>query len=161
MRRTLLALAAVVAAGSVAPALGQSAGAPSSGLMTRSASGTVRETAQRFAEAVRAEGWIVFGEVDHAAAAREAGLELRPRTVILFGNPKAGTVAMRGTPTMALDLPMRVLLWQDDTGRTMITRSTGEDIAERVFARHGVTVPPAGRAVTEQLLDRLVGKAAN
>jgi uncharacterized protein (DUF302 family) len=156
-----LALAATVAAGAFVPALAQTGGAVPGGLVTRPASGTVAETVTRFGEAVRAEGWIVFGEIDHAAAARAAGLELRARTVVLFGNPKGGTGAMRGAPTLALDLPMRVLVWEDDSGRTMVTRSTGEDLAERVFARHGVTVPPAGRAGTEQLLDRMVGKAAN
>jgi uncharacterized protein (DUF302 family) len=153
--RAVVAGVAILAAGVFAPVAAEPAG-----LVTRAASHPVRETVQRFAAAVHAEGWIVFGEVDHAAAARAAGLELRARTVVLFGNPKAGTAAMQGRPTLALDLPMRVLVWQDEAGRTMVTRSTGEDIAERVFARHGVTVPPAGRAATEQLLDRLVRQAA-
>lgn len=156
MRRAVFALAAAAALWAAVPAQAQQGG-----LVTRPASGTVQDTVRRFVEAVQAEGWKVFGEVDHVAAAREAGLELRPRTVILFGNPAAGTGAMRGAPTLALDLPMRVLVWQDDGGRTMITRSTGEDIAQRVFARHGINVPAAGRAGTEQLLDRMVGKAAN
>jgi hypothetical protein len=70
--------------------------------------------------------------------------------------------ATRGpaNPTLALDLPMRVLVWQDEAGRTFITRSTGEDLAERVFARHGVTVPPEARRGTDNALGAMVRKAA-
>ncbi len=120
----------------------------------------MRPTLDRFAAAVRRAGWIVFAEVDHAAAARDVGLPLRARTVVLFGNPRAGTPGMAATPTLALDLPMRILAWVDEQGQVHITRSTGEDIAERVFARHGVPIPPEQRRGTEALLDRLVGQAA-
>jgi uncharacterized protein (DUF302 family) len=86
-------------------------------------------------------------------------MQLRPRTVVLFGNPRAGTPGMAANPTLALDLPMRVLVWQDEAGRTFITRSTGEDLAERVFARHGVTVPPEARRDTDNALGAMVRKA--
>ena len=87
-------------------------------------------------------------------------MTLRGRTVVMFGNPRAGTPGMAANPTLALDLPMRILVWEDDQGRVQVTRSTGEDLAERVFARHGVTVPAEGRRGTETLLDRLVRQAA-
>ena len=60
----------------------------------------------------------VFSRIDHAAAAKDAGLNMRPRTVIIFGNPKAGTPAMTKSATLAIDLPMR--RW---SGRTTPTRS--------------------------------------
>ena len=62
-------------------------------------------------------------------------------------------------PTLALDLPMRVLVWEDATGRVWLTRSTGEDIAERIFARHDITIPNAGRAATEALMARFAQRA--
>lgn len=136
------------------PALAQDAG-----LVTRPAPHAAGETLQRLRQAIQGVGWVVFGEVDHAAAARTAGLELRARTVVLFGNPKGGTPPMRSHPTLALDLPMRMLVWEDDQGRTMVTRSTGADVAQRVFARHGVAIDAQGQAGTERILEELVRKA--
>lgn len=129
------------------------------GLVTHPSPHDVRGTIDRFTAAVRQAGWVVFTEIDHADAARTVGLQLKPRTVVLFGNPTAGTPAMAASPTLALDLPLRVLVWQDETGRTQITRSTAHDLAERVFARHGITVPPPGRVANEAFLTELVAKA--
>jgi len=129
------------------------------GLVTRAASHSAEETLRRLRQAIERMGWVVFGEVDHAAAARTAGLELRAHTVVLFGNPKGGTPPMRSHPTLALDLPMRMLVWEDDQGRAMITRSTGADVAQRVFARHGVAIDAQGQAGTERILDDLARKA--
>jgi uncharacterized protein (DUF302 family) len=154
MRRLMLAAVLLAPFAAAAPAAAHDAG-----LVTVPSAHSLRVTLDRFAVAVRDAGWIVFSEVDHAAAARDAGLQLRGRTVVLFGNPRAGTAAMVANPTLALDLPMRVLAWEDEAGRVHVTRSTGEDIAQRVFARHGVTVPPAQRQGTEALLDRLVRSA--
>lgn len=154
-RRAMLATAGLMPLLATLPAAAQE-----NGLVTVPSAHALRPTLDRFAAAVRAANWVVFAEVDHAEAARAAGLTLAPRTVVLFGNPRAGTGAMVGKPTLALDLPMRVLVWQDEAGRVFITRSTGEDIATRVFARHGITVPPEQRAGTEALLDRLVRAAA-
>lgn len=154
MRR--LILAAALAAAFVAPSAVMAQGG---GMVTVPSAHPLRETLDRFAAAVREAGWIVFAEVDHAAAARDVGMQLRGRTVVLFGNPRAGTPGMAANPTLALDLPMRVLAWEDAEGRVHVTRSTGEDIAERVFARHGVTVPPPARQATEALMGRLVEQA--
>ncbi|WP_164868003.1 DUF302 domain-containing protein [Rhodovarius crocodyli] len=130
------------------------------GMVTVPAAGEVPATVERLSAAVRQAGWVVFTTIDHAAAAHDVGMALRPRMVLLFGNPRAGTPGMAATPTLALDLPMRVLVWQDDAGHTRITRSTGQDLARRLFARHGVTIPPEGQAQTEAFLDTLVRQAA-
>jgi uncharacterized protein (DUF302 family) len=136
------------------PALAQDAG-----LVTRPSPHSVRVTLDRFAAAVRAANWVVFTEIDHAAAAQAAGLTLRPRTVVVFGNPRGGTPAMAANPTLALDLPLRVLVWQDDAGTTQVTRSTGDDIAARVFARHGIQQPPEARRMTEAAIEGFVRQA--
>lgn len=155
MRRFFLGAAALVPVLLAMPAAAQDGG-----MVTIPSAHAMRPTLDRFAAAVREAGWIVFAEVDHAAAARDVGLPLRARTVVLFGNPRAGTPGMAATPTLALDLPMRILAWEDEQGQVRITRSTGEDIAQRVFARHGVQIPPEQRRGTEALLDRLVRQAA-
>lgn len=122
------------------------------GLTSRPSRHSTDETIKRFEAAVREAGWVVFGEVDHAAAAKTAGMSLHRRTVIMFGNPKTGTPAMAAHPTLGLDLPMRVLVWEDGGGHVYLTRSTGADIATRVFARHGVKLPAAARKDMEAFL---------
>lgn len=156
MRRRTIFLGAALTI--LAPSL--PANAQQAGLVTRPSAHGTRATLDRFTAAVREAGWVVFTEVDHAAAARDVGMALRARTVVLFGNPRAGTPGMAANPTLAIDLPMRVLVWEDDQGRTFVTRSTGADIAERVFARHGVTIPPEGQRNTEAFTETLVRKAA-
>ena len=131
------------------------------GLVTQPSKHDVRGTLDRFATAVREAGWVVFTEVDHAAAAGAVGMNLPDRTVLLFGNPRAGTGAIQVHPTLAIDLPMRVLVWQNDTGQVFITRSTGADIATRVFARHGVTIPLEGQDATDHFIAELVRKATD
>jgi uncharacterized protein (DUF302 family) len=147
LRRTLFRSGALALLALSGTALGQDAG-----LVTQPSRHDAAETARRFAAAVRDAGWVVFTEIDHAAAARAANLALPTRTVIIFGNPVTGTPAMAGQPTLALDLPMRVLVWDDAAGRTHLTRSTGQDIAGRVFARHGIAMPAPAQAGLEAAL---------
>ena len=70
----------------------------------------------------------VFTRIDHGAAAEKAGLELRPTVVVVFGNPRAGTPAMQATPTIAIDLPLRMLIWQDEKGDLARLQRAGMDI---------------------------------
>ena len=88
-----------------------------SGLISKRSKFAVQETIERFEAAIKsraAGGWIVFSRIDHAAAAKDTGLDMRPRTVIIFGNPKNGTPSMTKTATLAIDLPLKALVWQDD-----------------------------------------------
>lgn len=129
------------------------------GLVTVPSAHSVRATLDRFAGAVRAAGWVVFAEIDHAAAAHAVGQTLAPRIVLVFGNPAAGTPAMAAQPTLALDLPMRVLVWQDTDGQVRLTRSSGADIAARIFARHGIAQPETAQQNTEAFLAGLTRQA--
>ena len=160
MRRFPRLVAVLLPAVLLVVGFGRPAHAQQDGLITRPSAHAMRATLDRFAAAVRAANWVVFAEIDHAAAAKAVDMPLRGRTVVLFGNPSAGTPAMQGKPTLALDLPMRALVWEDDQGRVFITRSSGEDIAVRIFARHGITVPPEARLATDTALEGFVRKAA-
>jgi uncharacterized protein (DUF302 family) len=71
------------------------------------------DTLQRLRTALTDAGITVFAEIDHRAGALAAGLDMPPATVLIFGNPKGGTPLMMARPTLALDLPMRVLVRQD------------------------------------------------
>ncbi len=129
------------------------------GLVTTRSAYSVADTIARFNAAVTEAGWMVFTEIDHAAAAARVGMKLAPRTVVLFGNPRTGTPAMRAHPTLAIDLPMRVLAWQDDKGAVFVTRNTGRYVAETVFARHGIHVDAKGAAAMDGFFAKLVAAA--
>ena len=111
-----------------------------SGLITKPSKYSVQETIERFEAAIKAQGGIVFTELDHAAAAAQAGLALRPRTVIVFGNPKLGTPLMQQAPTLAIDVPLKALVWQDEQGQVWLTYNSSEYIGSYVYPRHGLTV---------------------
>lgn len=78
---------------------------------------SVGETVDRLEEAVKAAGMGVFARVDHEAAATKSGLTLAPSQVLIFGNPKLGTALMNCEGAIALDLPLRVAVWQDSKGQ--------------------------------------------
>jgi Domain of unknown function DUF302 len=78
-----------------------------------------------------------------AAAAKKFGLEMRPRTVIVFGNPKLGTPAMVKTPLLAIDVPPKALVWEDDQGKVWLSYNSSDYLYNTIYPRHGATVPPA------------------
>lgn len=88
-----------------------------SGLQRIASSQDVATTVAALRSALESRGITVFAEIDHAAAAREAGLEMPPTRVLLFGNPKGGTPLMEKHPDLALDLPLRVLVRQGADGK--------------------------------------------
>jgi uncharacterized protein (DUF302 family) len=89
------------------------------------------ETVERLKGLLAQKGIEVFAHIDHAAAARKAGLSLRPTQVLIFGNPKAGTPLMQGRQTIGLDLPLRILIWEDEEGKVWLTYRRVEDLARR------------------------------
>src|SRR5215471_8586693 len=102
--------------------------AADSGLVTMPSKYSVEVTVQRFEAAIREksdQGWMVFTELDHAAAAEKNGLKLPARTVIVFGNPRGGTPSMQKSPTLAIDVPPKALVWQDDQGKVWLTFNSG------------------------------------
>ncbi len=82
---------------------------------------SVRETIDRLTSILRVKGLTVFFRLDHAANAAQAGLELRPTELILFGNPKAGTLLMQDRQTSGIDLPIKALAWEDEFGKVWLT----------------------------------------
>src|ERR1035438_2855880 len=125
------------------------------GLMTKASKYSFQETIDRFEAAIKskaAAGWVIFSRIDHAAAATDAGLEMRPRTVIIFGNPKAGTPPMTKSATLAIDLPMKALVWQDEQNKVWLTYNSSEYGAKQIYPRHGLTVPDEAAKMLEKFL---------
>jgi uncharacterized protein (DUF302 family) len=80
-----------------------------------------KETMDRLEAAVRSKGVTVFARIDHAAGATEVGLSLRPTELLIFGNARAGTPLMQANQTIGIDLPLKVLVWQDASGKTWLS----------------------------------------
>ncbi len=130
----------------------QPASGGDSGLITKPSKYSVADTIERFEVAVKAKGWVVFTEVDHAGAAAKVGLQLRPRTVVVFGNPKLGTEPMQKAPTLAIDNPLKALVWQDDQSKVWLTYNSAEYQVSYIYPRHGLTGNPEMRQNLEQFL---------
>jgi uncharacterized protein (DUF302 family) len=131
------------------------------GLITKPSKYSVQETVERFEAAVKQRevaGFTVFTEIDHAAAAKKFGLDMRPRTVIVFGNPKLGTPAMIKTPLLAIDVPPKALAWEDDQGKVWLSYNSSDYLYNTIYPRHGAAVPPA-TAPFSKLLDEMSDQA--
>ena len=129
------------------------------GLVAKPSPYPVVETMNRLERVVRERGLIVVARVDHAAAAQKAGLTLRPTELLIFGNPKAGTPLMQSAQSVGIDLPLRVLGWEDDKGQIWLAYNDPGWLA----ARHGVSDrAEVVRAITRALdaLTDAVTKAA-
>jgi uncharacterized protein (DUF302 family) len=113
---------------------------------------SVVETVARLVEMVEARGMKVFAAIDQAAEARGAGLELRPTTLVLFGNPAAGTRVMEAVPLVALDLPLKVLVWADGQ-QTMVSYLAPDALGRRYDLSGDLTSNLAG---IDPLTDALV-----
>lgn len=121
--RKLIALAALALMG-----ISQSHAAD--GLESMESNHDVDTTLERLLDALNEAGMNVFGEVDHAAGAAEAGMELPPTHVVMFGNPEIGTQLMQCDRSAAIDLPMKALIWEED-GSTYIGYNSADYLADR------------------------------
>ncbi len=95
----------------------------------------VDDSVHRLTEAIRAAGATLFAVIDHSGEAQRAGLSLRDTKLMIFGNPVGGTPVMTAAPLAALDLPLKVLVWQDDGGVVWMSYLNPGWLA----ARHGLT----------------------
>ena len=91
------------------------------GLINLPSARPVAELTVRLEAALAARGIAVFARIDHAAGAAAVGMPLRPTTVLIFGNPRAGTPLMQAEQLIGLDLPLRILAWEDAQGRSWLT----------------------------------------
>lgn len=104
-----------------ARSVGQSFSVPTpTGLVIKQSPHSVEETEQRFISILEEKGLTVMTTVDHAQNAAGAGLELPPTKVVIFGNPKLGTPLMQCGPSIAIDLPQKMLIWEDEAGQVNV-----------------------------------------
>ena len=126
------------------------------GLTTLPSIHSAKETMDRLEADVKAKSLTVFARVDHAAGAKDVGMQLRPTELLIFGNAKGGTPLMQALQTTGIDLPLKALVWEDAEGKTWISYTDPVWIARR----HGL---PAGALETagkmREGLDALINKA--
>jgi uncharacterized protein (DUF302 family) len=127
-------------------------GSDSVSVVTKGSRWSVADTADRLLQEVAARGMTVFAVIDHSGAAEQVGLELRDTKVVIFGSPKAGTPVMVAAPLAALDLPLKVLVWQDGD-QTKLSYTAPRALA----ARYGLSDELAARlAGIDALTDAVV-----
>ena len=94
------------------------------GIVTRPSPFSVEETLERLQEAIRSRNLSLFAQIDHSGEANRAGLKMQEAHVLIFGSPKAGTPLMIASPLLALDLPLKVLVWQSDDDRVWVSSTS-------------------------------------
>ena len=105
------------------------------GLVMIGSSHDVAGTVDRLEKVVTGAGFRVFARIDHGKAARGVDIELKPVELLIFGKPRAGSLLMQSQPTVAIDLPMKYLVWEDAAGKVNI----GWNDPAWISARHGIT----------------------
>ncbi len=129
------------------------------GLITLPSTHDAAETLQRLESEVTSRGFAVFGKLDHAAAAAGADLEMPFSTVLVFGNPKLGTPGFLEQPTLAIDLPIKALVWEAADGAVSVTYNSSAYLFETIYPRHCASVPPPAPGNVEKALAAIVGAA--
>src|SRR5271170_6131193 len=92
---------------------------------------SVPETLKRLESILQAKGVNIFARVDHSGEAEKARLKMRPTQLLIFGNPKGGTPLMVASPTLAIDLPLKALVWEDADGKVWVSYNAPEYLQKR------------------------------
>jgi uncharacterized protein (DUF302 family) len=95
---------------------------------------SVDATVEKIRGILAAKGVTLFALVDHSGEAEKVGMKMRPTKLLIFGNPKAGTPVMLAAPSIAIDLPLKILVWEDEAGKARISYNSTDYLG----SRHGV-----------------------
>jgi uncharacterized protein (DUF302 family) len=101
------------------------------GLIDVPSNHSVDETVERLKGILQAKGITLFALVDHSGEAAKAGIKMRPTKLLIFGSPKAGTPLMLAAPRIAIDLPLKILIWEDAQGKVWVTYNSPVYLQER------------------------------
>jgi uncharacterized protein (DUF302 family) len=127
------------------------------GLITMRSPYSERETMDRFVTVARNAGMNIFARIDHTAGAQQVGRSLRPTEVLIFGNPKGGTPLLECSQTAGIDLPMKLLVWTDESDQVWI----GYNDPAWIGRRHGVESCPAISTLSQALAKMVEGAIAS
>jgi uncharacterized protein (DUF302 family) len=102
-----------------------------SGIISVASPYSVTDTLARLETILKAKGNSIFARIDQQREAEQADLTLRPTQLLIFGNPRAGTALMDASPSIALDLPLKALAWQDDHGKVWLSYNSPDYLRQR------------------------------
>lgn len=124
------------------------------GIVTLPSNHPVNETIDRAESLIKSAGNTIFARIDHQAGAVAVGLTMPPMQLIIFGNPRAGTALMLAAPTFGIDLPLKLLAWQDAAGRVWLSYDSPVWLGKR----HGNVAPADKLEALEVNLHKLAEK---
>ena len=101
------------------------------GIVNKPSKHSVDDTLHRLQNILETKGIAVFALIDHSGEAAKVGMNMRPTKLLIFGNPKGGTPLMLAAPSIAIDLPMKILIWEDDQGKVWVSYNSPEYLAQR------------------------------
>jgi uncharacterized protein (DUF302 family) len=104
---------------------------PDNGLIHLSSPHTVLETLTRLERIVQTKGLTILARIDHSGDAAKVGLKMQPTKLLIFGNAKSGTPVMIASPSVAIDLPLKALVWQDDAGNVWLSYNSPDYLKDR------------------------------
>jgi uncharacterized protein (DUF302 family) len=107
------------------------AAAANNGIVSKPSKYSVEQTVESLTNLLKSKGVAVFALIDHSGEAEKVGLKMRPTKLLIFGNPKAGTPLMLASPSSALDLPLKILIWEDGEGKVWLSYNSPEYLRER------------------------------
>jgi len=110
--------------------------ATNNGIVDKPSNHSVEQTVEKLKTLLQSKGVTLFALVDHSGEAEKVGMKMRPTKLLIFGSPKAGTPLMLASPTIAIDLPLKILVWEDGQGKVWVSYNSPGYLKER----HGL--PP-------------------
>lgn len=123
------------------------------GIITRHSPYSVEQTLERLETTISSLNLTIFARINHSGEAQRVGLKMQEAHVLIFGNPKAGTPLMIASPLLALDLPLKVLVWQSDDGRVWISYTSTDYLAARYAIPRELTGNIAG---IDKVVERVI-----
>ncbi|PYP16948.1 MAG: hypothetical protein DMD52_06130 [Gemmatimonadetes bacterium] len=127
-----------------------------SGIITLPSQHSVDQTLEKLQALLRAKGVTLFALVDHSGEAAKVGMKLPPTKLVMFGNPKAGTPLMLAAPSVAIDLPLKLLVWEDAQGKVWLSYNSPAYLQQR----HGVPEALLPNIAVVEALARAAGASS-
>jgi uncharacterized protein (DUF302 family) len=123
------------------------------GIVDKISQHSVDQTVEKLKNILQSKGVNLFALVDHSGEAEKAGLKMRPTKLLIVGSPKAGTSLMLAAPSVAIDLPLKILVWEDSGGKVWVSYNSPDYLRER----HGL---PEALMANIAVVETLAAKAA-
>lgn len=113
------------------PATSKTAPETSNGIISKPSNHSVDQTVEKLKTILQSKGVTLFALVDHSGEAEKVGMKMRPTKLLIFGSPKAGTPLMLASPGVAIDLPLKILVWEDGQGRVWVSYNSPDYLKDR------------------------------